>query len=296
MAEFDGLHEDRLPIFHQDWWLDSVAPGQWGKVSVEIGGVERAMMPFVAKLHRLGEFDCIQPPLTPWLGPVISNLPGKLASRLGKEIDLVEELLDKLPEFARFDVMCSPDLVNCMPFILRGFRCSVYYTYRIGLGMGLEEVWNGFLQKIRTDIRKAAKSLRIETGFGANDVFECYEKSMKRQGMGTGSIDRSLVDRIESACQRREAYRTYVAVDECNRKHAGAVIVYDSETAYYLLGGGDPDLRSSGAHSLVLWQAIQDAFERVKVFDFEGSVVPSIERFFRGFGGRLTSYYRVQSG
>ena len=31
----------------------------------------------------------------------------------------------------------------------------------------------------------------------------------------------------------------------------------------------------------------------LKTFDFEGSVIPAIERYFRGFGGKLTPYYRV---
>ncbi len=31
----------------------------------------------------------------------------------------------------------------------------------------------------------------------------------------------------------------------------------------------------------------------LKIFDFEGSVIPAIERYFRGFGGGLTSYFTV---
>jgi len=31
----------------------------------------------------------------------------------------------------------------------------------------------------------------------------------------------------------------------------------------------------------------------MRVFDFEGSNVPSIERYFRGFGGTLTPYIGV---
>jgi hypothetical protein len=31
----------------------------------------------------------------------------------------------------------------------------------------------------------------------------------------------------------------------------------------------------------------------LRAFDFEGSVVPAIERHFRGFGGTLTPYFRV---
>ena len=31
-----------------------------------------------------------------------------------------------------------------------------------------------------------------------------------------------------------------------------------------------------------------------KVFDFEGSMIPQIEKYFRGFGGELTPYFVLQ--
>lgn len=31
----------------------------------------------------------------------------------------------------------------------------------------------------------------------------------------------------------------------------------------------------------------------LKYFDFERSMIPQIERYFRGFGGQLTPYYRI---
>nr|HPR68216.1 methicillin resistance protein [Kiritimatiellia bacterium] len=48
---------------------------------------------------------------------------------------------------------------------------------------------------------------------------------------------------------------------------------------------------------LAVWEAIRHAKEAgLETFDFEGSVIPPIERFFRGFGGRLTPYYTVNKG
>jgi hypothetical protein len=32
----------------------------------------------------------------------------------------------------------------------------------------------------------------------------------------------------------------------------------------------------------------------VGVFDFEGSMVPSIETFFRGFGGTIVPFYQIR--
>ena len=51
------------------------------------------------------------------------------------------------------------------------------------------------------------------------------------------------------------------------------------------------------AMSALLWEAILYSKNELKaqVFDFEGSMIPSIERYFRKFGGELTPYYTLNS-
>ena len=75
---------------------------------------------------------------------------------------------------------------------------------------------------------------------------------------------------------------------------AGVYTVYDSRTAYNLITGYDDALAHSGAGPLAMWHAILKAKEMgLRVFDFEGSVIPPIERYFRGFGGQLTPIFSV---
>jgi hypothetical protein len=83
------------------------------------------------------------------------------------------------------------------------------------------------------------------------------------------------------------------AYDDADRVHAVAYVVCDRRTAYYLMGGGDPKLRTSGASSLLLWEAIRRTRPVVSVFDFEGSMLRPVERFFRAFGGRQVPYLHV---
>jgi hypothetical protein len=83
------------------------------------------------------------------------------------------------------------------------------------------------------------------------------------------------------------------ARDEAARVHAVSYVVWDEHAAFYLLGGGDPELRTSGASSLLMWESIMRAREITDVFDFEGSMLRPVERFFRGFGSLQTPYLRV---
>jgi hypothetical protein len=75
--------------------------------------------------------------------------------------------------------------------------------------------------------------------------------------------------------------------------HCGIYIAYDDNCAYYLISGSDPDYRSSGALSYLLWEAISDASKRVDRFDFEGSMLENVEKFIRGFGAHQKPYHKI---
>ncbi|MCY1460607.1 Acetyltransferase (GNAT) domain protein [compost metagenome] len=104
---------------------------------------------------------------------------------------------------------------------------------------------------------------------------------------------RDLVKRIDDACAERKRRAILIAEDPEGRRHAGVYIVWDQNSAYYIMGGGDPELRNSGATSLCMWEAIKLASTVTKAFDFEGSMLEPVERFFRGFGASQVPYFSI---
>jgi len=59
--------------------------------------------------------------------------------------------------------------------------------------------------------------------------------------------------------------------------------------------GSDPQWRSEGSIPLMIWHAIQRFNGSHQTFDFEGSMIPTIEKFFRSFGGTMTKYSRLSA-
>jgi hypothetical protein len=55
----------------------------------------------------------------------------------------------------------------------------------------------------------------------------------------------------------------------------------------------DERYNDSGAMSLLFWNAIKLASEKGLAFNFEGSMIPGVERFFRSFGGGLTPVFYI---
>ena len=285
-----------MPVFCSPWWLDATAgAGNWGIAEVKPDSQVVASMPWMLRQNRLGLKILSQPALTQTLGPWIAELSQKTkyATKLAREKDLMEALIDQLPHYHVFRQNFAPEITNWLPFYWRGFQQTTRYTYRLNSPENTETLWKNFQENTRREIRKAEKKgVSVE----ATDDIEAFlvvnEKSFLRQGMKL-PYSRDYVRRLYSACLANDAGKIFLAKGADGRVHAGNLIVWNQHCAYYLMGGGDPELRNSGATSLAMWHAIQFASTVSQIFDFEGSMIEPVERFFRGFGAVQTPYFSL---
>ena len=94
----------------------------------------------------------------------------------------------------------------------------------------------------------------------------------------------------------RRFSKTHIAYNE-NKAVAATFCVHDKKTAYYLFGGYDVLNKHHGAGVSTMWNCMMHAKrEGLNIFDFEGSMIPEVEKYFREFGGELIRYYRVHCG
>ena len=296
----DAVHMNSRPdcasLFCSPWWLDATAgPGNWGVAEVKQDGQVVAFMPWVLKSNRMGLKILTQPSLTQTLGPWIAepSKTAKYATRLAREKDLMAALIDQLPNYHVFRQNFSPEIVNWLPFYWRGFQQTTRYTYRLNLLNDTTALWKGFQENTRWEIRKAEKNgVFVEMTDDVEAFLVVNEKTFRRQGMKM-PYGHDYVRRLYAACLANHAGKIFLAKGADGRVHAGNLIVWNQHCAYYLIGGGDPELRASGAASLAMWHAIQFSSKVSKIFDFEGSMIEPVERFFRGFGAVQTPYFSL---
>lgn len=283
-----------IPLFLRYEWIGSVADdADWG---VSISGPEDELKGFFVYFikRKYGFRRLLLPPLTPFLGPWIVYPEGqKQANRIGHEKKVMEELIKGLPPYDELIMNFHPGLKNWLPFYWKGFEQCTRYTYRIPHPIDPEGQFSQLKNNIRWDIQKAEKGLKVETSEDLDALYRIKRKDREKKGTPLDysldylrSLDRSL--RSNGQCQ------LLFATDASGKKFAGGYFVMDQNCSYYLVGGTDPDHRQSGGMSLLLWEAIKQAASRSLSFDFEGSMVPGVERFFRGFGGELLAYYQVE--
>jgi len=286
--------EQSIPLFSQAWWLDATAGVEhWDVALVESAGEVVAALPYMLK-KRYGFTVLSQPALTQALGPWFSESARKASIRLALQKNWMEELIDQLPKFDRYSQNWTWVNQNWLPFYWAKFNQTTRYTYILHDLRQEETLWQGLQANIRGDIKKARSrfGLNVRCDLTLDDFLPLNEKTFQRQGMKL-PYSREFVRKLDDACVKNNSRAIFIAEDGEGRRHAGIYIVWDKNSAYYLMGGGDPQLRNSGATSLCMWEAIKFAARVTQRFDFEGSMIEPVEKFFRGFGAQQTPYFFV---
>jgi len=235
------------------------------------------------------------PSVTPYLGVLYPSLHAKYVTEISnnKEIGSAFAIFLKT-EFDRVvDFAFSPEVVDLQPFIWQGFTIELRYTYRLSV-TNLEYVFDNMDATRRRNLVTAEKQgVQIEADVDFSEIVRLSEKSFERQSLVASHGQ--VVSRFEAALRRAGRCRGFLARSKEGEPLGAVWIAWDEKRAYYLLGGYDHSAKSNNAVALAMWRAIQFTATDLKLpeFDFEGSAIPAVERFFRKFGGTLTPYYCI---
>lgn len=298
IAEYDDFIQSNIsPIFHQTWWFKCVKEFYGNKLKFKFFSIRQdneilSVIPIpIRRKYMLNVV--VNPILTPYLGPLYSEsiLKGrrtKVLSKVKEINNLFSKVFKKVYIYRFFPYWFNTYL---LPYKWEGFHVGVSYTYTVDLTQSLENIWKEIDKKRKWDIRKAEKMNLEIVEDEINDFIRLSKLTFERQRKDL-DLDR-IWKLLFRECKRRGLCKIWTAYLN-ERPIASLFLVWDSEWGYYL--GGGIDENSRGAMSLLIWNAIKFCKSKgLKVFDFEGSEIPSIERYFRKFGGILTPVYYIQS-
>ena len=284
-----------LPVFLHDWWLDLVCEqGSWDVcLAKDKGGNIQGVLPFY-RATFYGMKVIKMPDLTPYLGAWV-NYPKKrgqpiISHRFEKKI--MEILIEQLPKVVYYAQRHPVQLTNWLPFYWEGFNETTRYTFRLQDPIDLEETFSKFRSSTRNKISKAKKIVKLVETDDIELFYKINQQTFERQAIKT-PYSLAFLKKLDQALSKRKQRKIILAIDEKNRYHGGIYLIWDDKVVYNWLLGANTDLRSSGAIQALLWEGIQLAAAKKCTFDFEGSMMPNIERMFRSFGGTLTPYSKI---
>lgn len=172
------------------------------------------------------------------------------------------------------------------PFFNEIVGIETCQTYQLDLTKSNEELWNNLRSDKKRNIKKAIKEkLNVTVEKDTSLLFPLLEKTFERQGHTfTGyKVLSNIISKYSNVIQ--------VNVWDEQDCIASSLVVFDKDVAYYLIGGFDSSKEKYYAGPFSLWTAIHTCKEAgIRVFDFEGSMIPSIATYFESFGAQIKNY------
>lgn len=287
--EFNALARELGSAFVQDWWLNLV-DGVERLALVDKGG--QMIGGFIVYPTKLKGVSCLaNPSFTPHIGLFYrknASNPARVLSEAKEIQKCVAEYLSKRSEKV-IDVRLPHEISDVQQFYWNDFDVSPRYTYRVNLASDREELLAAMDAKTRNAIKVAENSdIVVEAAKGA-EILPVVVDILKGN---QAKVSFDLVERIISKGKSENCIM--MSAKEGEHIRAVSFCIVHRDEAYYLFGG-NAGAEKGPAGTLVMWKTIETAKERgLKVFDFEGSMIPGVEKFFRGFGGEMTTYFAVQ--
>jgi len=285
--------KQNLPVFLYDWWLDAVCGEKnWDIAVVKPDNELLAFQPFYKKKVLWYDIS-ILPQLTQFLGPWI-NYPGdlKLSNKAEYEKKMMNELISQLPKTHCFEQNFHYSVENWLPFYWKGYEQTTRYTYIIEDITHPDRIFENFSPAKRKNIRKAEELVEIKYDLCSDDFFEHHKMTLAKQGLQI-SYTKDLFKRIYDSAYSHNAGKSIYAVDKTGVIHSALFVVWSKYSAYDLISSIDPDHKNSESASLLVWEMIKYLSGKTYRFDFEGSMIESVERSFRQFGTVQKAYFNI---
>jgi hypothetical protein len=286
-------NSDEGTIFHTTHWLNATNHnyeiiGCYKGEKIVGGGA------FIQNKNSLRQKSISSPPLTPYSGIIFEKDASKKITRYSDRKKITDKILAYLDDkYQDIRISLPPQFEDIQPFIWNGFEADVSYTYLLKLD-DTKLIWKQMDSSLRRDIRRAEKDgLKIQITDDFKTMLELVKKTFQRQDH-TFKTKEKYALRYNQALKKINKCKSFICYDD-TKPIAGVYIVWDNKRSYYLLGGYDSKNSHHGAGALAMWTAIKYTTNKLhlKEFDFEGSMIQPVEKYFRKFGGDLTPKYKV---
>lgn len=184
------------------------------------------------------------------------------------------------------------NMIDFQPFIWNKYKVIPNYTYRISLEKTIEDIKSNFDSKNRNVINKAIKEEVVvtENALSKDELYNFFINSLNTTDANI--YDTELKNIFTKFSDETNSFS--VSAYKNNILLGNVFCIFDKNTCYYLLGGVNKNSGIQGVNNLLVQKSIEKAKDLgCKTFDFEGSMLKGVEKFFRSFGPDLIPYFTV---
>jgi hypothetical protein len=279
-----------IPLFFKPEWLDIVCGNNQYNILTYCDEDNTIVAIYT---YFIKDGKSYTPPFTPFCGPYLLLDNYSYRDSLSLSFKALEFFSLQLKQLnCVINHRWHYSINNWLPFYWEGFEQTTRYTYLIK-SKNIDEVWRVIKEETKRQIKKGIKHLVFQENTDIETFYRLIQKTYENKNEQVPydyNTFKLLCNKIISS-KLGSIY--IVSEKETKAPVAGVLLVWDEHSTYYLIGGYNHELPQYGAMSFLIWNLIDKSIKENKVFDFHGSMIKNVERFFRNFSGVLTPCFRV---
>jgi hypothetical protein len=216
--------------------------------------------------------------------PFIQRIDPITKSDSRNHVELPSELIDHFP----CGMLSFSNRIQNIPSC---FNEQVRTNYFLNLDRAYEDIHKNYnnghklnlKHTLRQDIR-VSESTDIET-------FTNHYQKHSHPDIPVRFKEKKLISQLISECIRNSSGKIYIATNPNNHMLATAFITLYNNRMVYLLSSSSPEGKKEYAMYAIIDHIIKSHSNSNWILDFEGSMIPGIAYFMKGFGAEEESYY-----
>lgn len=261
-------------VYAYSWFLDVTAKKKWR--AIVLGDYE-FVMPFAENKKYFIKY-IYQPFFTQQLG-VFSE----------KEIisEIVDIFLQELLKSYKFintnlNYVCKTNTVTLQ--IRDNFELKLRDIYDV--------LYTNFSKNAKTYLKKAEKnSLQITHDITINDIIQ-LKRNKENINLNNENLD--LLEQLLTTITKNTKFEIYGAKNQKDDLISASFYVLSHNKAYYIFSESNEEGRAKFASFFLINQFIKEHAGQNLILDFEGSMIPGVARFFKGWGAKNNPYYNLK--
>ncbi len=266
---------DNALIYPYSYYLDAVTQNQWGAF---VGDDYSWLFPILLK-NKMFFNDARQPLFTQQLGMFAKNSITQLDFRK------VLGALDRKAQLVNIQIHPHLKIDNH-----EAFNIKTRNNYVLNLNHSYDTLKSNFSSNTKRNIKKGEKANQKIIEIDIDRFVQFYAAFYKKMGIKKShlKIFYNLLRVLKEKNQLE--IRAVSCKDDVN---AVAAWCNTNDRVYYLAGVSNESGKMNRSMFLLQNSMIQEQAGQTKVYDFEGSMVQGVARFFAGFGATPVTYYHL---
>jgi len=216
----------------------------------------------------------------------------KKETRMSIIVDMLNKIV-KDKNFNYISISLIPNFLDIRPFRWEYYETNMLYTYSIDLSQPCNEIFSGFKNTIRRQLKKAMSyNLFLEKSDNVSLFYSMETKRYNEQGLNFPLISQKYLENLLSLYP--ENFLLYYLYDD-KENMKGAILTHEYNNQFLLLKGATKTEVNVGGNEFMIWELIKKAKrENYKYFDLVGANNKNLCTFKSQFNPSLDFTYSIK--